>query len=253
MAVPRKRRQHAEEQHAEQPRRIPDHRPSKRDQGDCALKKRPHGRENRHTIRRLYAGSLQLVIEARVFEVRKVKYCRLLHDLQADVVGKLIGQPGVHVIHRAPENQAPGGKSEFGPEQGPELRCLVNMAAVFGVDQVNDEARYRQDAERYQRRQRSQPDYAAHQAGCHTPQQLHHTGQVLECRDPLLPEVGGLRAPALPRVAHEPDLQNVKGGASRRVKTLAMQADGQNRTGPISSVRNPTFPLLRPRVTLSRD
>jgi hypothetical protein len=92
-----------------------------RNGGDGLLNEPAHLLNHRKPVRGLHAGTLQAVVEDRVFVYRHIERRGLPHDLHADVVGVAVGKQIVKIIHCARENACQDRECHLRAYQPPEM------------------------------------------------------------------------------------------------------------------------------------
>ena len=116
----------------------------------------------------------------------------MLHHLNADVPGVLVGQQRVGVVNHSGDYAAEDGKAKFGRQQPPKSGWNRLVRVQMTIQNVNDQFRNVTQGDRKQRRNYASDDSKCHHSGAGIPhdfQDRRHVAQGRETLPPTAPEV----------------------------------------------------------------
>ena len=120
----------------------------------------------------------------------------MLHDANADVANKFVGQQGIAEIDNAIEDGSQAGEAKLNSNQPPEMRGQRGVLRGVGVDGIDNQATHGQKRQRSERGDGAKNQSPGYDRGAGIPDDAKHRRDVfqgLETSRPSLMEVFGIR------------------------------------------------------------
>jgi len=161
--------------------------------GDDLLEEAAHLLDHGETVGCLDSGTLEPIVEDRVFIHGQIEGCRFAHDFDADVMGIAVGKQVVEVIDRARKNAGKYREPHFRANEPPEvLRQRIVEADL--IDSIDDEAAHDANADRQKGDDDADGEIPGNDGRARLPDEVENRGNVFERAQAVSPGIArGLR------------------------------------------------------------